>query len=127
MRVFINGSPAAVCDGTGHLTEFEVTRFLKPGKNRVAILLCSSSKTGFYWKEVPKASEFSPPFYFLSRSKGHICDLTLSAEPDDGFFEGSLSVRAFGEFIDGGKCTLYDTKGERVSAADFSEEGTAEP
>ena len=65
------------------------------------------------------------PFYFLSRSKGHICDLTLSAEPDDGFFEGSLSVRAFGEFIDGGKCTLYDTKGERVSAADFSEEGTA--
>ena len=52
--------------------------------------------------------------------------MTLSAEPDDGFFEGSLSVRAFGEFIDGGKCTLYDTKGERVSAADFSEEGTAE-
>ncbi len=126
MRVFINGSPAAVCDGTGHLTEFEVTRFLKPGKNRVAILLCSSSKTGFFLERGAQSFGIFAPFYFLSRSKGHICDLTLSAEPDDGFFEGSLSVRAFGEFIDGGKCTLYDTKGERVSAADFSEEGTAE-
>lgn len=126
LAVYINGQPAACADGTGHLTEFEVTRFLKPGKNRIAIVLRSLSELSFFEGKACRKFGSVAPFYLLTRSKGHISDIRICTSLSDGFSQAKLTAEAEGDFIEGGKCRLYDQNGERVATAEFDEEGRAQ-
>lgn len=127
LAVFINGIEAGFSSGGGNLCEFDVTRFLSPGKNRFCIVLLSVCKQSFF-KSVLQRNFFgiTEPFYLLTREKSHICDLVLETSLSEGFGQGTVTAALSGDFLSAGKCRLFDEYGEVVSSGDFDEDGKAE-
>ena len=106
LAVFINGIEAGFSSGGGNLCEFDVTRFLSPGKNRFCIVLLSVCKQSFF-KSVLQRNFFgiTEPFYLLTREKSHICDLVLETSLSEGFGQGTVTAALSGDFLSAGKCT----------------------
>ena len=127
LAVFINGIEAGFSSGGGNLCEFDVTRFLSPGKNRFCIVLLSVCRQSFF-KSVLQRNFFgiTEPFYLLTREKSHICDLVLETSLSEGFGQGTVTAALSGDFLSAGKCRLFDEYGEVVSSGDFDEDGKAE-
>ncbi|GEM_PF-3274866 len=126
LAVFINGIEAGFASGGGNLCEFDVTRFLSPGKNRFCIVLLSACSQSYFKSDSSrKFFGITEPFYLLTREKGHICDLVLEAALSEGFGQGNLTATLSGEFFSAGECRLFDEDGKCVANGSFDEDGKA--
>ena len=126
LALFINSEPAGFAMGDGNLCEFDITRFLTAGKNRFCILLRSVCEQSFLLSE--NRQEYfgiTEPFYLLSRSKGHITDLSLCSSLSEDFCNGTVTATLFGDYLGDADFRLFDREGKEVCRGGFDENGQA--
>jgi beta-galactosidase len=117
--LWVNGTPAGYSQVSHMTSEFNITQYLKPGQNRIAVMVlkwCDGS-----YLEDQDMWRFSGIFrevYLLHRDKTHISDIFVKTEMNNDFTQGIIkceaelegssasSVRAVLKDIDG--TVLYD-------------------
>jgi beta-galactosidase len=115
--VYVNGVRAGYSQGSHMQSEFNISKYLAPGKNRITVKVlkwCDGSyleDQDFY-----RLSGIFRDVYLLSRSKCHIRDLFLKAELDGDYRDAELSV-ALARAGEGGqkvRFRLYSPEGKAV-------------
>lgn len=92
--LWINGNFVGY-DQVSHCTsEFEITKFVRAGMNKIAVLVLKWCD-GSYLEDQDKfrTSGIFRDVYILKREKEHIRDFTIRALPINGYKDGSLKVR----------------------------------
>ncbi len=122
--VFINGKAAVCGSGDQSLCEFDISRFLKEGKNRFVFILTACSSQSFLdAKELFGKFGLFRPVYLLSRPQGHVRDIAYTAKLSDDFREGEISVEIESDAAETAIAVLFDNEGNEVSKGRFNEDG----
>ncbi|MEK5239840.1 glycoside hydrolase family 2 TIM barrel-domain containing protein [Paenibacillus sp. FSL L8-0470] len=105
--VWLNGEFVGYAEDSFTPSEFDLTPYVRTGKNKLAVEVYQRSTGG--WLEDQDFWRFSGIFrdvYLYTVPKQHIRDLAVRAELDDTYTQGSLNVQM----------QLLDTPQENVSA-----------
>lgn len=93
MYVWINGKKVGYSQGSKTPAEFDITSFVKEGKNQLAVEVYRFSDGSYledqdYWK----VSGFERDVYLYARPKVHIHDFFVHAGLDDGYTTGQFAL-----------------------------------
>lgn len=129
--VWVNGKLVGYSQVSHMTSEFNITPYLKPGKNRMAVMVlkwCDGS-----YLEDQDMWRFSGIFrevFLLKRSKVHISDLFVKTDLNSGFTEGILKceVQLSNEAAAQVRTVLKDTDGTVLydETAGIQKQGTME-
>ncbi len=106
LKVWINGKYVGYSEDAKIAAEFNVTKYLKPGKNLIAMQVmrwCDGSylEDQDFWRFTGIAREA----YLYARPKVHVNDITIGQDLVNGYKDGKLDVALE---IAGGKKALVD-------------------
>ena len=106
LKVWINGKYVGYSEDAKIAAEFNVTKYLKPGKNLIAMQVmrwCDGSylEDQDFWRFTGIAREA----YLYARPKVHVNDITIGQDLVNGYKDGKLDVTLD---IAGGKKALVD-------------------
>ncbi len=98
MYVYINGSYVGYSQGSKTPAEFNITPFLKPGKNLIALQLFRWSDASYLEsQDMLRMSGIERDVYLYTRPKVHVEDFYLNPllvnAYSDGFFEGEITLK----------------------------------
>jgi beta-galactosidase len=127
MYVWINGVKTGYSEGSNNGAEFDITRYVRPGTNSVAVEVyrwCDGSYLED--QDMTRFSGIHRDVYLYAASKVHIRDFSLSSEfKDDDFKEATLnicaSIKNAGDRLSGQyslEATVMDQSGQRVKSAE---------
>jgi beta-galactosidase len=91
--VWVNGKKVGYTQGSKTPAEFNLTKYVKPGKNQLAVEIYRFSDGSYledqdYWK----VSGFERDVYLYARPKTHIRDFFVQAGLDDTYTDGEFSL-----------------------------------
>lgn len=95
MYVWVNGKRVGYSQGSKTPAEFDVTNFVKTGKNQVAVEVYRWSDGSYlecqdYWR----LSGITRDVYVYARPKAHIADIEVKAGLQNKYHDGKLNVTA---------------------------------
>ena len=119
MYLWVNGRFVGYSEDSKLATEFDVTRYLKPGKNLFAMQVFRwSDGTYFECQDFFRLSGFARESYLYARDHRHIDDVQLSTTLSEDYTQGTLAVKMLLPKAAKG-CTvevkLKDAKGEQIA------------
>lgn len=114
LSLWVNGKYVGYSEDSKIAAEFDITKYLRPGKNLIAMQVmrwCDGSylEDQDFWRFTGIAREV----YLYSRPKAHIGDITLSQDLTDGYTTGVLNY----------DIVVSQAKGVEVSAVLTDAEG----
>ena len=91
--VWINGQEVGYSQVAHSTSEFEVTKYLRPGRNTIAVLVLKWCD-GSYLEDQDKLrmSGIFRDVYLLSRPRAHIRDYTVSTALDDQYRDATVTI-----------------------------------
>lgn len=94
LMLWVNGKYVGYSEDSKVAAEFNITKYLKPGRNLIAMRVmrwCDGSylEDQDFWRFTGIAREV----YLYSRPKTHIADITLTQDLINGFHDGLLTYR----------------------------------
>lgn len=115
--LFINGEFVGYSEVTHMTSEFNVSRFVKVGKNFITVLVvkwCAAS----YLEDQDKfrSSGIIREPYLLFRNKNRIVDILVKAEPDKSFKKATVSAKITANAPISVKYSLRDMQGNEIAA-----------
>lgn len=112
--LYINGEFVGYSEVSHMTSEFDITRYLKDGSNRMTVVVVKWC-TGSYFEDQDKfrLSGIFRDVYLLARSKNHLKDLFVTSELTEDFSEAILDINLEGDFSE---CdiSVVDPYGETV-------------
>lgn len=115
LSLWINGKYVGYSEDSKVAAEFNITKYLKPGKNLIAMQVmrwCDGSylEDQDFWRFTGIAREV----YLYARPKAHVKDITITASLDDEYKNGILNLNTT-TTVDGSVVyELIDAKGDTV-------------
>ena len=114
LSVWVNGKYVGYSEDSKVAAEFNITKYLKPGKNLIAMQImrwCDGSylEDQDFWRFTGIAREV----YLYATPKTHIQDITIGQDWEDGRGLLSVDVKVAGKAEV--EATLYDAEGNEVS------------
>ena len=115
LSLWVNGKYVGYSEDSKIAAEFNITKFLKPGKNLIAMQImrwCDGSylEDQDFWRFTGIAREV----YLYSRPKEHIKDISITASLDDSYKEGVLDVSTTMTVTGSVLFDLIDEKGKTI-------------
>ncbi|MBE6799129.1 MAG: hypothetical protein E7525_05080 [Ruminococcaceae bacterium] len=125
--LYINGEFAGYSQGSHSFSEFDITGFLKPGRNRLTAVVtkwCDGSYLESYddWE----MSGIFRDVYLLVRPKGHVEDIFVKTCVSDDYKTADISIEIESPIANESIVTLFNANGEKLDATVFNDDGTAE-
>ncbi len=120
--VYVNGHKAGYSQGAHLPSEYDVTPYLRPGKNRVTVVVIKfSDGTYLEDQDMWRMSGLWRDCYLLSRVEKSLWDVKITADYDHEDGSGLLKLEpSYLPDIDGTDCTLlvtlYDARGEDIAS-----------
>ncbi len=127
MYLYINGEFVGYTQISHLLSEFDVTKYLRNGKNRLTAIVCKWCD-GTYLEDQDKwrMSGIFRDVYLLVRPKGHTKDIKLNTYLSEDFRTAKVNVEIDCSVAADSIITLFDSNGEKLEATMFSDDGYAE-
>jgi len=92
--VWVNGKQVGYSQVSHMTSEFNITGYLKPGKNRMAVMVLKWCDGSYLEdQDMWRLSGIFREVYLLKRNKKHISDVFIKTELDDNFREGILKCQ----------------------------------
>ena len=113
LELYVNGSFAGYSQGSRMTGEFDITEYLTPGKNKIAVKVLRWCD-GSYLEDQDyfRLSGIFRDVYLLSRPKERIEDVFITCEPDGNYENFTLNISAeYTGAEDNCVFKLYDPKG----------------
>ncbi|NJD03691.1 MAG: glycoside hydrolase family 2, partial [Ruminiclostridium sp.] len=90
--VWVNGKPVGYSQVSRMTSEFDITRYLKPGENRIAVMVLKWCDGSYLEdQDMWRLSGVFREVYLLERNKIHISDVFVKTELNGNFEEGILA------------------------------------
>lgn len=112
--VWINGTQIGYSQVSHMTTEFNITSYLKPGNNRIAVMVLKWCDGSYLeCQDKWRLSGIFREVYLLTREKVYISDIFVKTELKDDFSKGTLKceIETFGNVSSEIKGILQDNKG----------------
>ena len=111
--VYINGQFAGYNECSHLLSEFDISDYLKPGKNRVSVLVFKWC-TGSYLEDQDKFrySGIFRDVYLLARSENHIEDYEVRTEVSKDLLSANIVVDVITDYPNDVTVSLFSPDGE---------------
>lgn len=124
--LYLNGEFVGYNQGSHSFTEFDVTGYLKPGKNRLTAVVtkwCNGSylEAADDWK----MSGIFRDVYLLVRPKGHVEDIFVKTSVSDDYKTADITVDIESPIANESIATLFNSNGDKLDATVFSDSGSA--
>lgn len=127
LYLYINGEFVGYSQISHSLAEFDVSKYLKTGKNRlVAVVSKWCDGTYLECQDKWRMSGIFRDVYLLVRPKGHIEDIFVKTDVSEDYMDAKVSVDIDSPVASDAIATLFDSNGEKLDAVVFSEDGHAE-
>ncbi|MCW3805635.1 glycoside hydrolase family 2 TIM barrel-domain containing protein [Plebeiibacterium marinum] len=124
ISLYVNGKYVGYSEDSKLEAEFNLTKFLKPGKNLIAFQVfrwCDGSylEDQDFWRY----SGVSRDCYLYARNKTHVKDIKVTPDLDEDYKDGSLKVALDLSGKASVKITLSDAEGKTVAEKQASGSG----
>jgi beta-galactosidase len=120
--VWVNGNYVGYSQVIHMTSEFNITAFLKPGRNRIAVMVLKWCDGSYLEdQDMWRLSGIFRDVYLLFRSKSRIEDIFVHTDLNGDFTEGNLRVdiSASGTLLVEGTAVLKDSTGIELGMASF--------
>ncbi len=127
MYLYLNGEFVGYTQISHLSTEFDVTKHLKYGKNRLTAIVCKWCD-GSYLEAQDKwrMSGIFRDVYLLVRPKGHTKDVRITTDLSADYRSAKVNIDIDCAVAADSIITLFDSVGEKVEATMFDDGGHAE-
>ncbi len=127
MYLYLNGEFVGYTQISHLLSEFDVTKFLKQGKNRLTAIVCKWCD-GSYLEahEKWRMSGIFRDVYLLTRPKGHTTDVKITTKMSLDYRQANVNIEINCPVAGDSIVTLFDPNGEKLDATTFTYDGLAE-
>ncbi len=125
--LYLNGEFVGYSQVSHIAAEFDVTKYLKNGKNRLTAIVCKWCDGSYI--EVQDKWRMSGIFrdvYLLVRPKGHTKDVKVNTTLSEDYRCATVSVDIDCSVASESIVTLFDSNGDKLEATMFSDDGHAE-
>lgn len=125
--LYINGQFVGYSQISHLLSEFDITKYLKNGKNRMTAIV-SKWCDGSYLECQDKwrMSGIFRDVYLLIRPKGHVGDVQVGTVVSDDYREATVKVDIESSIAEDSMVTLFNSQGEKLETTLFDASGHAE-
>lgn len=116
--LWINGKWVGYSQVSHMISEFDITQYIKNGKNRIAVMVLKWCDGSYLEdQDMWRMSGIFREVYLLSRAKGHISDLFIKTDFNSDFTEGFLTceVETAGKDTSDLLAVLKDPQGNTIS------------
>ena len=127
LAVWVNGKFVGYSEDSKMAAEFDLTRYLQPGRKNLIAMQVMRWCDGSYLEDQDmwKLTGIAREVYLYARPESHVADLFLTPDLTDNYADGTLDVRL--QTVAGkGKTlrlTLLDPQGQSVATADLAVDG----
>ncbi len=135
MYLWVNGQKVGYSQDSMTPAEFNITSYLRPGKNLVAVQ-CIRWSDGSYLEDQDmwRLSGIYRDVYLMAKEPVHLRDLFITTDLDENYQDAELAfsavVRNLGEEEAAGlsvACELFDALGKKIAAFEASTSATIGP
>lgn len=125
--LYLNGQFVGYSQGSHTAAEFDITGYLKSGKNRLTAIVTKWCDGSYLeccddWK----MSGIFRDVYLLVRPKGHTEDVFIKTAVAEDYRTAVVSVEIESPIANEAIATLFNSNGEKLDATVFSDSGLAE-
>lgn len=131
LSLWVNGKFVGYSEDSKAEVEFNITKYLVPGKKNLIAMQIMRWCDGSYFEDQDfwRLTGIAREVYLYSTPKAHIKDVFITPDLTDSYTNGTLDVKCFGENLAGKSVSLrlVDKSGKAVAenAATFSSKGEA--
>lgn len=124
LNLWVNGQFAGFSKGSRMPAEFNISSYLKKGKNKIAVLVLKwCDGTYLEDQDLWRFTGIFRDVYLLSRDKQHIRDIFVRQNIDDEFKKATLDCEIETKGICYIKAELYSTNIEKIASAEKTIDG----
>ncbi len=126
LYLYINGEFVGYSQISHILSEYDITKYIRLGKNRLTAIVCKWCD-GSYLEDQDKwrMSGIFRDVYLLARPKGHVGDISVVPSLSEDYRTAKINVTIDSPIAGDSITTLFDPAGEKADAAVFSDDGQA--
>lgn len=127
MYLYINGEFVGYSQISHQLAEFDITSYLRVGKNRMTVVVpkwCDG--TYLECQDKWRMSGIFRDVYLLVRPKGHIEDIEVKTEVSSDYREATIKTFIETSIAEDSIVTLFNSLGEKIETTVFDADGNAE-
>ena len=127
MYLYINGQFVGYSQISHLLAEFDVTKFLRMGKNRMTVVVpqwCDG--TYLECQDKWRMSGIFRDVYLLLRPKGHVGDIEVKTDVSEDYREAKIIVDIDSPIAEDSIITLFNSTGDKLETTLFNSAGHAE-
>lgn len=126
LYLYINGEFVGYSQISHQLAEFDITKFLKTGKNRLTAIVTKWCDGSYLeCQDKWRMSGIFRDVYLLVRPKGHVNDIKVTTEISSDYRTANVNVTIDSVLADDSIVTIFDSQGEKLDATVFSSDGHA--
>lgn len=121
LAVWVNGKFVGYSEDSKVAAEFDLTKYLKPGRQNLIAMQVMRWCDGSYLEDQDfwRLTGIAREVYLYARPQSHVADLFITPDLTNGYRDGTLDVRleavkAKGKTLE---CTLLDADGQAVKQA----------
>ena len=127
MYLYINGQFVGYSQVSHMLAEFDITPYLRTGKNRMTVIVCKwCDGTYLECQDKWRMSGIFRDVYLLVRPKGHIGDISVNTDISEDYREAKIMLDIESPISEDTIVTIFDSIGEKLEATMFDADGHAE-
>lgn len=118
LSVWVNGKFVGYSEDSKVAAEFDLTKYLKPGKENLIALQVMRWCDGSYFEDQDfwRFTGIAREVYLYARPQSHIADLFITPDLTDNYTNGTLNIRITGKQCKGKQAvlTLLNKQGETI-------------
>lgn len=118
LEVWVNGKPVGYSEDSKTAAEFNVTKYLVPGKKNLIAMQVMRWCDGSYVEDQDfwRLTGIAREVYFYARSKKHISDVFITPDLTDNYADGTLKIEVTAPLAKGCgvEISLRDAKGQEI-------------
>lgn len=120
LSVWVNGKFVGYSEDSKVAAEFDLTQYLKPGRENLIAMQVMRWCDGSYFEDQDfwRFTGIAREVYLYARPKAHIADIFITPDLTDNYTNGALNIRLTPASAKGKKAvlTLLDSKGQAVKS-----------
>ncbi len=127
MYLYLNGQFVGYSQISHQLAEYDITNFLRIGKNRMTVVVpkwCDGSY--LECQDKWRMSGIFRDVYLLIRPKGHIGDIEVKTDVSNDFRKATIKTYIETSIAEDSIITLFNSFGEKLDTTVFNADGNAE-
>lgn len=127
LYLYINGEFVGYSQISHMMAEFDVTKYLRTGKNRLTAIV-SKWCDGSYLEDQDKwrMSGIFRDVYLLVRPRGHVGDVEVGTDVSEDYREATVKIDIETSIAEDSMVTLFDSHGDKMETTLFDASGHAE-